>query len=569
MGESTTVQRPPRPRGGGRIPSGPRPAPNASSKQGTSRTTSTSTISTILDGERYGSGHPHPPSKSMSTSTNLSLDALIDAEHDFTTSPEDSPRASAASLPLVDQTTPRVYAQPGSRDIKGSRSATALTDDFAVRSNTSPFPILRPATPTSPISRSSTPNASSPVSVKPKPKPSRLNTVNLLSPTPISPTKPVSPSLKHWQQVRHHVLASPASESISNAGVRQGKKLGLVSKAAGRFGFRHAAESVMGFDDEKRSSVQTTGTYSGSLTREEQEEIARERRMFARDVRNCVEACSLEESRRRYARLGQQGRSNNDTDTHPKGAVAGSLHGSSHHHVPRYDFNPQFSSFVPLLTELHRHLPAARAKKPWSRTCPHHALILAELGVSFLPDAVSNDGERQQALEIFGVLVKNWAPENEDEEIDRWVWLCRALRTQDRQVRNRGFSMLASLLHRDPSFPQRHRSSHTVQAFIALGVALIELLQALESTTYVEEHLQRLNTFLADLRDGQLISVDDVSLNTLIDIAEVNGATGMESELLWISAVTALQSNSSTVIWLLNPAATVLDVSEYSVASSS
>jgi hypothetical protein len=63
---------------------------------------------------------------------------------------------------------------------------------------------------------------------------------------------------------------------------------------------------------------------------------------------------------------------------------------------------------------LHLYLPDARAKRVWSRTCPHHAAILAELGVTFLQDGVSTDAERIQALEVFGTVVRNWATDSAD-----------------------------------------------------------------------------------------------------------------------------------------------------------
>lgn len=559
-----TVSATHRPRVASRAPSGPRPPPAAQGRSSGSRATSSSSISTLLSGASELRLYKQPSLATLAKSTQTSLDALIDAEHNFTASPEDSPQLSAETPPRPESPaaaeSPKPYAQPGAVHHERSRTGsgkTAAVGSPTARSNTSPFPIFRPSTPTSPTSRPTTPAAASPSSAKPKPKPSRLNTVNLLSPAPLSPSKPVSPGLKHWQQVRHHVLTTPVGSPSPPPLAKPVKKLNLVNKAAGKFGFRHAAEHVMGFDDERRVSVQTTSTYDGGLSNQDKEEIARERRMFARDIRSCLEACSLEESRRRFARLGQ-GRSPEPSATQPK-VIASSVHASQHHAL-RYDFNPQFSSFVPLLTELHRHLPAARAKKPWSRTCPHHAAILAELSISFLPDSASTDGERQQALEIFGVLVKNWASETANEELDRWIWLSKALKVEDRQLRSRGFTLFASFLGRDPNFLQGHDRPRSVYAFVALAESLIELLHAVEKSVYAADHLPRLNSFFADLGEGEVLPVDMSTLHDLLDFDELPGSHGVEKELLWLAAVTAVGSSDSEADWLLDPARPTLQV---------
>jgi len=324
---------------------------------------------------------------SSRTTTDVSpLEALLDAEHDFTISPDSSPVLRASELPTMGLI-------EGTQDKEGSFTRSAS-------------PVVEFSGPATPIK--------SPTG-KVKPKPPRLNTANLISPSKTSPIKAISPGLKHWQQVRAAVLApTPLNErptsthtfsSIKSGTNQPAKKFGLVSKAAGRFGFRHAAENVMGYE-ERQTSRPAYSEDLGGMSREEQEDIARERRKFARDLRTCLDACSAEESLRRLWR-----------SSHPESGKSGNHHVSPSNPASinqQFRFDPNFSAFAPLLTELHKNLPASRAKKPWSRTCPHHDAILAELGVSFLSDGISSNGERQQALEVFGVIVKNWAADTAD-----------------------------------------------------------------------------------------------------------------------------------------------------------
>ena len=437
-------------------------------------------------------------------------------------------------------------------------------EEGATRSQTLP---QRPTTPASAstfsVSRpSATVQATSPPPNKVKPKPSKLNTLNLLNPHS-SPTKPVSPGVKHWQQVRAHVLApTPAEERPTH---KTARKLNLVSKAAGRFGFRQAAENVLGYD-ERRPSTMGFVPELGGLSREEQDEIARERRKFARDVKACLDACALEETRRRLQR-------GNDMANDPKSAslsthkqTAGSVHSGQLLSAQRYNFDPDFSSFAPLLMELHRHLPAARAKRLWSRTCPHHAAILAELGVSFLSDGASTNGERQQALEVFGVVVRNWASDSADEELDRWLWLCGALLIPDRQLRNRGLPLLASFLHADPELPSAHDRPHTAVAFQAIVVSLLRLVHSLESAgNGFEEHHEALVTLLAEVVEGEILDIEVDSLKELIrgDADDLGGQAtgGLEKEILWLAVGRCLSSGAEMADWLIASEGKVLSVS--------
>ncbi len=537
------------------FPLGPRAlreSPNSS------RTTSSTSIpKTSTSYERAIQPPPSSSSLSNVSAEGSSLDALLREEHDFTLSPEGSPKDVpffSGSRSQTPTRQPKFSAQrgPGQKptfenathqDTSANLSQVALTS--------------RPTTPTSfVLSRPSTPVSSPPG--KPKPKPSRLNTVDLDVPSSSLPAKAISPGLKHWQQVRSHVLApSPADEKISQSlGRTGGKKLGIVSKAAGRFGFRNAAEHLMGYDERRLSSFGPKGD-GNELSMEEKEEMARERRKFARDVKTCLDACAAEETRRRLMRLGNiSGRSMQE----PKNSAA-SVH-ASQHTSQRFTFDPDFSAFAPLLTELHRHLPAARAKKLWSRTCPHHGAILAELGVAFLPDSASTDGERQQALEVFGAVVKNWASDSAEEELSRWLWLCRALLIDDRQVRNRGLNLLASFLHSDPSLPSGSHRPEGALPFQTLAESLIVLLHALETTQRgPEEHSVRVQVFLTDLMDGEIIHLDEFSLADVLEDPEISGSHGgFEREVFWIRLGRVLSSNPTMAAWLLSPQGDKLQV---------
>lgn len=408
------------------------------------------------------------------------------------------------------------------------------------------------------LSPESGPSSPPPVIKSPKSKPTalRLNTLNLLAPA-ISPNKPMSPSLQHWQQVRSHVLATPAEERAAQSHARKAgnekKKFGLVSKAAGRFGIKQAADRMMRGDERRKSTMAMQAEFGG-LSLEEREEIARERRRFARDIKGCLDSCASEESRRRLTRLGKMGESSKAT-AHPGGSA--SVHGAQR---PQYDND--FYAFAPLLTELHRHMPAARARKPWSRTCPHHAAILAELSTAFLNDAVSTDGERQQALEVFGTVVRTWSAENPEEELSRWIWLCKALIWDDRALRDRGLALLDSLLQTDgPSFNAFNRpySALSIQAF---AVGLIHLLRALETSRIVSErHVDQVYAILSGLGEGQIIDLDETTVGDLIDEYEFHGSQGgVCREMVWAAAGVAVGRNPEVADWLLRDDAVNLKV---------
>ncbi|WVF66993.1 hypothetical protein IAT40_001736 [Kwoniella sp. CBS 6097] len=556
-------------RAGKRVPSGPRPPPlplrgsPTSSRLASASNAPKSTTGISLRSQTSRSSL----GRMYSNTTETPLDALLGAEADFTASPESSPvlrpvasssrdiPSTPPSAPPVQQTqttSPPVQSRyqtqtimsglPMSRESSKGRSQTM--DESERASTPTSFVVSRPNTPT---------GVKSPPKQKTKPKPSRLNTTNLITPTSASPTKLISPGMKHWQQVRAHVIApTPQDEKSSqHPGRHPAKKMtGLVSKAAGRFGFKHAADHVIGYHD-RRTSMMGIMADLGDLSPEEKENIARERRKFARDVKTCLDACALEESRRRLYRVGygKDPKASHLADTKSSGT---SVHTSSHT-AQRFTFDPEFSAFAPLLMELHKHLPAARAKKPWSRTCPHHSAILAELGVAFLQDSTSTDGERQQALEVFGAVVKNWASDNADEELERWLWLCRALLCDDRQLRNRGLALLGRFLHADSALPRGPDRPRNALAFLSLAGALLRLSNAVEMSGYGnEDQLQIVNELLSDLSEGDVIEVEEASLVELLGTLELNGSLGgIDKELMWMAVGMVVGTHPALVPWLL------------------
>lgn len=418
-----------------------------------------------------------------------------------------------------------------------------------------------------PLTRTTSPEelpaSPAPRTKSPKSKPTalRLNTFNLLAPE-VSPSKPVSPSLQHWQQVRNHVLATPAkdraAQHLARTAGNDKKKFGLVSKAAGRFGIKQAADRVISGDERRKSTMAMEAEFGG-LSLEQREEIARERRRFARDLKGCLDTCAAEESRRRLERLGKGPSGGAAAD----GRVLSSLHGSQQAGPSRPPFDTGFYAFAPLLTELHRHMPDARAKKPWSRTCPHHAAILAELRTAFLDDSVSTDGERQQALEVYGTVVRNWSAENPGEELSRWLWLCHVLMWDDKQIRDRGLGLLANLLKAEETVTDRLNRPDSALAIQNLAAALVRLLQALESSRVVNQgHVDTVSDFLSILGDGQIIDLDETTVGDLIDEYEFHGSQGgICRELVWTGASIALGTDVAVANWLLRDGAINLKVS--------
>lgn len=365
-----------------------------------------------------------------------------------------------------------------------------------------------------------------------------LNTTNLLAPRAPSPQKATSPSLLHWQQLRSHVVASPVDQRPSS--MRDDKRLsGLVHKTVGRLGFRQAAENVMGLDQRRQSMAVFLDQPSG-LSAEEKEEIIRERRRFARDIKQCLDACAQEDSRRRMQRATTTGQ--NSARSPPSASQSS------------YTFHPDFSAFAPLLTELHKYLPAARARKVWCRTCPHHSAILAELATAFLPDSSTTEGERQQVLEMFGVIVRNWTAEGPEDVVERWLWLCTALRVPERQLRARGIKLLTGLMHADPAYSALPDVPDDAHAYLAIAMALVRLLYAFDTNRYetMAEFDQVMKLF-TDLVQGGIMDVRPVSLVSLTG-KELQGSTdGVVKELAWLAVGRCLAIESGLAAWLLKP----------------
>jgi hypothetical protein len=409
-----------------------------------------------------------------------------------------------------------------------------------------------------------------PTSKSPKAKPTalRLNTRDLLAPS-TSPKKPVSPGMHHWQQVRDHVMMTPAEERAAYSLARttgpgnDKKKVGLVQKTAGRFGMKQAADHVIR-GDEKRKDTMVMKAEFGDLSVEQRDEIARERRRFARDVKTCLDNCSAEESKRRLTRLGHSAGGNNPKagkHGHTAEASGTSVHGSQLH-PQRTALDNEFYAFAPLLTELHRHMPAARAKKPWSRTCPHHAAILAELGAAFLEDSITTAGERQQALEVFGTVVRNWAADSAEEELSRWTWLSHVLLWDDRQLRDRGLTLLDSLLQPHSMDHGHEHKQHSPAAFINLSVALLRLLHALDTSHRQEKHVDLVLDLICKLSEGSLLPLEGAAVAEWAGIEQSIGGQGVECrELFWVAVGAAVGMDTRLAGWLVGPKSPHLQVS--------
>jgi hypothetical protein len=159
----------------------------------------------------------------------------------------------------------------------------------------------------------------------------------------------------------------------------------------------------------------------------------------------------------------------------------------------------------------------------------------------------TSSGERQQALEIFGIVVRTWSADGAEEELARWIWLAKALRVGDRQLRNRGLTLLSSFLHRDPTLPGSEEVPSSPAAFEAVGVAFLELLQAVEEAEYDSaDHRGIVLGLLADLAEGNIVDVRGPQG------ADGEKTGGTEKELLWLALARSVAS-PKMVEWLFAP----------------
>ncbi|BEJ05797.1 hypothetical protein CcaverHIS641_0303190 [Cutaneotrichosporon cavernicola] len=395
--------------------------------------------------------------------------------------------------------------------------------------------------PALPLAMQATPNSS-----RPKPQ-LRLSTQDLPAPSKKADKQPLSPGMKHWQQVRQHVVTGPSP-------VDSKPKRGIVSRTAGRFGFRSVVENVLGYDRRRGS---TYGAFAMDMTDEEREEASRERRRFARAVKTCLDECAAEESTRRLRRLAAAGgHAPTPPASKPKSTHLSS-HGGRSGSVHALD-DEGVSAFYPLLSALVKFGLDAKAKRVWSRTCPHHAAILAELGTAFLPDSASRDGDRAQALQVFFTIVTHWSTDSDEDELSRWRWLCHAMLRDDRQTRDRGLRLLSLILKGDSSMPEALVRPATALDFESIAVALLNLLHALENSGYAsDEHQSIVWGLIASLGAGDIIAVDSESVVPLLDDDSLI-ARNTERELLWIAAAKAITANKHVGAWMLDCNAAVL-----------
>lgn len=539
------------------------------------------------------------------------LDSILDEESSFSVNHDLLPPRPAANHDVIDPPTP-TRRQAGVNDIA---SASSSTTQFNAVSASPPSPTSRMSPPlhgdldtligldtvtrtygdrrqalrdengaadnrASNTTINLTAAFPSPPATRPKVRGPRLSVDTTSRPESpqTSDTKPVGPEMAHWKQVRDHVLVpTPIEERrLEELSKAQAKKRGLMSKAAGRFGMRSAAESAMGYDRRRHSTFGAFRVTGNAMTQEEKEEASRQRRKFGREIKNCLDTCSAEESRRRLRRLSQAIGEHGQHEAIPtsaKGALsvhnsqhggetkstkASSVHSSAFHLAQSGEV--QVSAFQPLLNELHKHLPDARSKRIWSLTCPHHSAILSELGTTFLPDSSSTNGERAQVLEVFGTVVKYWQTESADEELERWLWLCRAMMVSDRSSRNRGLQLLASMLKRDGTLAPCIEQPQTASEFESLAIGLLSLLHALENADYASDQQQEIVLgLLRELGSGAIIRVQHESLvDVMADIEMLDTTHGVEEELLWMAVARAISASKTLSMWLLDRQATVL-----------
>ncbi|CAK9783457.1 hypothetical protein CC85DRAFT_282197 [Cutaneotrichosporon oleaginosum] len=411
--------------------------------------------------------------------------------------------------------------------------------------NASSPPDFRPILASGPSPGSSTASSS-----RSKPQ-LRLSTQELPPPTK-EDKPPLSPGMKHWKQVRQHVLTAPSPIEPPKS------KRGIVSRTAGRFGFRSVVENVLGYDRRRGS---TYGAFPVDMTEEEREEASRERRRFARAVKTCLDDCAAEESARRLRRLAAAG---GHTVPAPQTSKPKSTHHSAHGgrsgsvHSTNLLEDDGVSAFYPLLSALVKFGVDAKAKRVWSRTCPHHAAILAELETAFLPDSASRVGERAQALQVYFTIVSHWSTDSEDDELDRWLWLCRAMLLDDRPSRERGLHLLALMLRGDSSIPEALVRPASALDFESVVIALLKLLYALENSSYAsDDHQAIVWDLLAFMGEGDIVAVEPESVLPFIDDDHLT-IRNAEHELLWLAAAKAIAADRHVGIWLLDCNASVL-----------
>lgn len=149
------------------------------------------------------------------------------------------------------------------------------------------------------------------------------------------------------------------------------------------------------------------------------------------------------------------------------------------------------------------------------------------------------------------------------EELDRWLWLCRAMLVDDWQLRQRGLELLAKMVRRDPSLPHPLIRPMSADDFESFAIAVIRLLHALESSANpTVPHQDVVNAIIADLSHGDIIRIDTTTLVDLREaIEESEHVETLEREMLWMAAGRAIAIDQDVATWMLAGDASVLKVS--------
>lgn len=134
----------------------------------------------------------------------------------------------------------------------------------------------------------------------------------------------------------------------------------------------------------------------------------------------------------------------------------------------------------------------------------------------------------------------------------------------DKQLRQRGLTLLAQVLRGDPSLPESLIRPMTADDFESVAIGLLRLLHALESSRHPSVEQQDIvNGLLADLSQGGIIRVNAATVAEMSpsEIYEDTHIDTFERELLWMAAGRALAVDQGIASWLLFGDGMVLKVS--------
>ncbi|KAI5116269.1 hypothetical protein M0805_007718 [Coniferiporia weirii] len=337
-----------------------------------------------------------------------------------------------------------------------------------------------------------------------------------------SPPLPLSPSKARWDQLRHHVLPSPARADSPNPSFTSFSQLGpptaatvpaasaapRPSRFAARFGFRQVvveAREAAATDDLSRKfseDVQRACWYARfGDTRPSRPE---------REASQHTLGSTLHLPFMSSASLPLSGNASMNNLSVPSSFKQGLRTTAS-----TTNLTPQPTSRMNALASLQsviiRYASTPALKRMSYKFLPHEKDVLSVLLIAFLSESTGHiaEDERRLSLEIFETVIQSWKASQIEGDIERCLWCCKACSMPSNPLRSRVLLSLRSLLNSQEPLLTSPVAYRTILPILALLVPNIDDSHSQLSGTYDSSasdlaYVQEIITDIISGKCGQL-----------------------------------------------------------------